>query len=371
MRFSHPPYKDDKMIKFKKCIENLCPYIPGRPIDDVKREFGLTKVVKIASNENPYGCSPKIAEALKNYSEFALYPDGNCTSLREKLSCKLNISANKLIFGAGTDELISLISKAIIEEGDECITASITFSQYEASVLAMGGKMVFSEMQSYAFDLNDILNKITNKTKIIFIANPNNPTGTAFSQKMQIDFLKNVPKNILVVFDEAYGEFAEEIDFPNTLSLLSDYENIILLKTFSKAYGLASFRIGYGVANANIISNLEKIRNPFNVSSISQIAAIAALEDTDFLKKTQKMNLEVKKYLCDEFDKLNLFYIPTYTNFIMVDLKKDSRMIFQNLMKEGFIIRPGSAFNMDSFIRISFGTMEEMREFMNVLKKNI
>ncbi|MDR2939956.1 MAG: histidinol-phosphate transaminase [Clostridiales bacterium] len=359
------------MVQFRECLNSLRPYTPGRPIEYVQKEFNLESVIKLASNENPYGCSKKVIEAIKNFDSHSIYPDGSCLELRSKLSGMLGVGPNNLIFGSGTDELIYLLSKSIINSGDECITAEISFPQYAASVMAMDGKVTYSKMKNYAYDLNDILAKITARTKIIYISNPNNPTGTAFPKEQQLDFINKVPKNILTVFDEAYAEFMADGDMAptETLQLTKAHENIVLLKTFSKAYGLASFRVGYAVANEYIISNLEKIRNPFNVSSIAQAAAIAALGDESFLRYTVENNQKVKKYLYDEFSSLGLPYIPSYANFIMVDIKKDSNEIFKKLMSEGLIVRPGAAYGMPTFLRVSFGALHEMEKFISVLKK--
>jgi len=211
------------MIDFRKCLDKLYPYIPGRPIADVKREYNLTEVYKLASNENPYGTSKSVKKVLENYfSEVNFYPDGNCTALREKLAKHYNISTSQLIFGAGTDEIITLIGRALINKGDECITVKTTFPQYAASVLAMDGVVVYSEMKDYGYDLDDIVSKITDKTKLICIANPNNPAGTTIFREEQEAFLKRVPSNVLVVMDEAYAEYVDDENYPDTLANLSE-----------------------------------------------------------------------------------------------------------------------------------------------------
>jgi len=360
----------DIIISSRKEVESLRPYVPGKPISDVKREYGLKDVIKLASNENPLGCSEKAKEAiidsLKNPS---LYPDGNCTELRNALVKKLNVDSNQLIFGAGSDELISMISKTYISEGDEAITCSPSFPQYKASVISMGGKMIEVPLKNYTFDLDGILDAITNKTKAIFIANPNNPTGTIIDKKQQEDFMKKVPKHILVVWDEAYNEYIRSDDFPNTLSLMQDYDNIILLRTFSKIYGLASLRIGYGVSSNEIIGYLNRIRNPFNVTTPAQVAALASIDDYEFLEKSYICNEESKKYTYERCEKLGLSYIPTYANCIMIDCKLDSLELFEILQKKGIIVRPGFYFGMPTYQRVSFGTKEQMKIFFDLLEE--
>lgn len=358
------------MINYRKSIEPLRPYVPGRPIEDVKREYGLDEVVKIASNENPYGCSPLAKQAVIDCLENPqLYPDGNCTELRQAMSKFYGVKQDQIIFGCGTDEVISMISKVFINPGDECITAETTFSQYAASVDSMGGTMVYVPMKNYGFDLDAIAEKINDRTKIIFITNPNNPTGSTHSNEAQLAFLKKIPSRILVVIDEAYAEFDDEEDYPETLEHMKLYKNIMLLKTFSKAYGLASLRIGFGFAQPEIIALFEKIRNPFNVPIPAQVAAKAGLDDQSFVKSTFEKNKEVREYMRKSFEEMGLFYIPTQANFIMVDTKKDSGALFTELMKKGYIIRPGIAFGMDTFLRVSLGTMDEMQGFIKTLKE--
>jgi len=358
-------------IQYRTEIEPLRPYVPGKPIDDVKREYNLADVVKIASNENPYGCSPKAQQAVIDTlsgPNAALYPDGACTILREALAKKYSVAPNRLVFGCGTDEIISMIGKVFVNHGDECITAAVSFSQYAASVNSMGGTMVYSPMKDHGFDLPDILTKITDKTKVIFIANPNNPTGTTHSAAEQAAFMEKVPAHILVAFDEAYGEFVDESNFPDTTAMLDRYPNILYMKTFSKAYGLASLRVGYAIGDPAVIALFEKIRNPFNVSVQAQAAAVASLADTEFLAKSVEGNRAVRDYLYAEFKALGLSYIPTQANFVMVDIQKDSAQAFIDLMKKGYIIRPGAAFGMQTFLRVTLGTMEQMQGFVAVLK---
>ena len=358
-------------IQHRTAIAPLRPYVPGKPIDDVKREFGLTEVVKIASNENPYGCSPKARQAVIDSMTgpaAALYPDGACTALREALAKKFSVTPNRLIFGCGTDEIIAMISKVYVNPGDECITAAVSFSQYAASVVSMGGTMVYSPMKEHGFDLQDILTKITDKTKVIFIANPNNPTGTMHTAEEQAAFMAKVPPHILVAMDEAYSEFVDDPNYPDTVAMLDTYPNMLYMKTFSKAYGLASLRVGYAIGQPDVIELFEKIRGPFNVSVQAQAAAAAALYDLDFLKQTAEGNIAVRNYLYAEFDKLGLAYIPTQANFLMVDIKKDSAKAFTDLMKLGYVIRPGVAFGMPTFLRVSLGTLEQMQGFIQALQ---
>ena len=357
------------IYKHRSVIDDLEVYVPGRPIEDVKREFGLERVVKLASNENPYGFSPMAREAVMDcFNGAAVYPDGNCTALREALAKKYGAPLQNFIFGAGADEIIAMLGKVFIEEGDECVTAEITFSQYAASVLSMGGKMVYAPMKrDYGHDLDLMAALITDRTRLIFIANPNNPTGMIHTQREQEEFMKKVPKGCVVVFDQAYAEFVDDVNYPDTFGMIKQYDNIVYMKTFSKAYGLASFRVGYAIASPEVIGLMERVRCPFNVSLQGQAAALAALADTGFLNDSIIKNKEIKEFTLKKLTEMNFECLPTQANFIMVNVKRDSRQVFVELMKRGYIIRPGAAFGMDEFIRITLGTMEEMEGFFCAL----
>lgn len=358
------------MIKCRKEVNLLTPYIPGKPIDDVKREFNLDDVIKLASNENPLGCSQSAKNAvISTLDNPSLYPDGNCTKLRNALSEILHQDGEKFIFGCGSDELIGIAGKTYISEGDEAITCTPTFSQYKAATVSMGGKIIEVPLKNHAYDLDGILNKINEKTKIIFISNPNNPTGTIVTKSAQEDFMQNVPSNILVVWDEAYNEYIDDPEFPNTLSLMEKYDNILLLRTFSKMYGLASFRIGYGIASKEIIEYMNRLRGPFNVSAQAQEAALASITSFDFIKESFDLNEASKQYTYKKCEELELDYIKTYGNFIMIDCKLPSLELFNTLQKQGVIVRPGYYFGMDTYQRVTFGTLEQMQRFFELLEK--
>jgi histidinol-phosphate aminotransferase len=357
-------------VEYRKSIEPMAPYVPGRPIEDVQREFNLEKVIKLASNENPLGSSPKVREALiASLEQSNYYPDGNCTRLRERLSQTLSVKPDEIVFGAGADEVLAMIGKVFVNPGDECVTAAVTFSQYEASAVSMGGAMVFVPMKNNAYDLDAIYKRLTEKTKVVFLANPNNPTGTMFSAAEQENFLKKVPSRVLVVIDEAYAEFATDPSYPQTLSMLKKYKNIMLVKTFSKIYGLASLRVGYGIADRGIIQLFEKIRPPFNVTIQGQAAALAALDDQGFVRDSFENNRAAMDYYCGELDSMGLPYIPSQANFVTTDVQRDSREVFQALMKKGYIVRPGYGFGLASWIRVTIGTIPQMRGFVGALKE--
>lgn len=354
-------------INFRSEITNLQPYNPGKPIEDVQREYGLDHVIKLASNENPLGSSPKVKEAISNIlNNLSVYPDGNATKLKEKLGEFLGVGVNEILPTNGLDEMIDLIANAYVDQGDEVIMADVTFPRYIQTTELMGGIPIIVPLKDFTFDLEGILSKITKKTKMIWICNPNNPTGTIVSEKELINFLDKVPNNILVLYDAAYGEYADSEEYPhNSIDLLKDYDNLLIMKTFSKIYGLAGLRVGYTIGNQDIITNINKVRGPFNVNVLALEAAVAALADQDFVKKSYELNLEGKKYLYKEFDKMGFYYPQSQTNHIFVNIGRNGQEVFIEMQKKGVIIRPMAG----DFIRVSIGTMDENKTFIKTLKE--
>lgn len=353
-------------LPFRDVIENISPYVPGKPISDVQRELGLSNVIKLASNENPFGCSPKVKQAIaEGLSEINLYPDGNATLLRESLARHYGLDPEQFVFGAGSNEIISFIAQLFLNPGDESIYPMPSFVWYNTAVRAVGAVPVKIPLRDYTTDLDAIKSSITEKTKIIWICNPNNPTGTIITDKQQEEFLDSVPRNVVVVLDEAYYEYAKGEGFPESVPLLNKYPNIIVLRTFSKAYGLAALRVGYGITSPEIVSYLNRIRPPFNVNTLAQKAAVAALEDQSFVSYAVSETKKGRLTLYEAFEKLGLKYIKSYTNFIWVETSYQSGEIFQKLLKKGVIIRPF----MDNWIRITVGTEEENRALIKSLEE--
>ena len=356
-------------MNYKKSIEKIEPYKPGLSEESIKDKHSLNKVVKLGSNENPYGPTNKIKEIFKNFNNIERYPDNYCTLLRNKLSEKYNISKDNLIFGNGSVEIIQMLARAFIEPDDEVITCIPSFQSYFLETYIESGKMIAVPLtDDYRFDLNGILRSITSKTKMIYITNPNNPTGTIVTNSELKEFLNKVSSNIIVVLDEAYAEFVNDKEYPNSIQLFREYSNLCILKTFSKAYGLASLRIGYGISSKEIISELEKVRLPFNILDIAQMAACIALDDEAHLNNCKKRNREVIEQVYKKLDEYNIEYINTETNFIMIDTKKDCKIVSEKLLQNGFIVRPGFP-NMDTFIRVTIGTEVEMKDFVECLNK--
>lgn len=358
------------MLQYRKSLENISPYVPGKPIDDVKRELGLDQVIKLASNENPLGCSPMARQAVIDTLENpALYPDGNCTELRNELARINGLKPEQFVFGAGSNEIISFIAQVFINPGDESIMAVPTFLWYEIAVRTMDGVVIEVPLKDHKHDLDAMKSKITDKTRIIWLCNPNNPTGTMFTKEEQLNFLKAIPKNIVVVLDEAYYEYVTAQDYPfDSVELLKEYPNLIVLRTFSKIYGLASLRVGYGMASDEIIGYLNRVRPPFNVNTMAQAAALASLRDADFASASSESNSKGKEFLYSSFQQMNLEYIPTQGNFVMVNTGRESMELFQKLLKKGVIVRPGKGFGMPTWQRITIGTQEENEVLVTALK---
>ena len=355
-------------MEYKKVLEHIKPYKPGLSEDDIKKKYNLENVVKLASNENPYGASKNLKRIFDS-QKAAIYPDNYCTELRKKLSQKLGISESKLVFGNGSVEIIQMLARVFIEKDDEVVTCTPTFQSYYLETYIENGKVIsVPVLDDYKFNLEGILEKITDKTKMVYITNPNNPTGTIVEKNEMIQFLEKVPNRVCVILDEAYAEFVNNKNYPNSIKLFEKYNNICILKTFSKAYGLASFRIGYGIASEELVTELEKVRLPFNVSGIAQEAAIIAIEDEEFLNNCKKNNREVIEYVYRKLTEYKITYIETETNFIMIDTKKDSNFIAEKLQQNGFIVRPNFP-NMQTFIRVTVGTRDEMTQFVECLNE--
>jgi histidinol-phosphate aminotransferase len=354
---------------YRDAIDNLKPYVPGKPISEVQREFCIKDVIKLASNENPLGASPKAVHAIRKAAEEVYYyPEGSCFELKKELARKLEAAPENLIFGNGSDELLLMISQAFFNPGDEIIQAdpNLTFVEYNTVTAIAGAVPVFVDLKDYCFDLMAMAEKINEKTKLIFIANPNNPTGTIVTKAEVEEFLKKVPENVLVVFDEAYYEYVERADYPEVILNVKEGKNVIILRTFSKIYGLAGLRIGYGIANKDIISILEKVKQPFNVNSIAQAGALAALSDLRHIEQSRKTNSEGKSFLYDSLEAMGLEFVSSQANFILIDLKKNAKEAAGDMLKEGIIVRPIGGPN---FIRVTIGTAVQNEKFIKTLKK--
>jgi len=348
----------------------LKPYIPGKPIEEVQEEYGLERVVKLASNENPLPLSEKVRKAIENeLREINRYPDSDSRLLKKALAGKLGLSEEMLLFGNGSDGLLKIIGETFLNKGDEVIVSDPTFVEYIFVANLMGAELKRIEMKSYQQDLAGIIGAITDKTKMIFLTSPHNPAGTIIKKGELRDFLDQVPENILVVVDEAYYEYVQDEDYPDIIEFIKEGYPVIGLRTFSKAYGLAGIRLGYLFADPEIVALLAKALDPFNVNRIAQVAALAALEDEEFLQKTIELNEEGKEFLYREMGKRGFDYVPTEANFILVNVRMDAMDLFNKLLRLGVIIRPGDPLGYPEHIRLTIGTMEENKIFLDSIDK--
>ena len=357
-------------IPVRKAILSIKPYVPGKPIAEVQREYGINNIVKMASNENPCGPSPKAVEAMVRAATGTnIYPDGNCYDLKQAVARRLGVSEENLVFGNGADEIIYLLIQAYINPGDEVIIPHPSFLTYTIAAQIMGADIIQVPLRELTTDLATMADRITPKTRLVFVCNPNNPTGTIVTAELLASFLDRVAQQILVVIDEAYFEYVDSPDYPRTLNEIKRRSNVVILRTFSKIYALAGLRVGYGVMDQAVAGELNRIRPPFSINSLAQAAALASLSDEDYVRRGFELNLAGKKYIYAEVERLGLEYVPSQANFIIIKTGKSSAQVFEDKLRLGMIIRPGHIFGLDGYIRVTTGTMEQNRKFIEVLEK--
>ncbi len=344
-------------MKIKENIKGIPPYVPGIKIQGKE---------KLSSNENPLGSSPMAMKAIKEIDSYSIYPDGSSKELREAIASKNDVHIDNIIVGNGSDEILMWPSLCLIGKGDNAVTALNTFSEYTFSTLVTDGEIRKAPLINGKFNKDEMLKLIDDKTKIVYICNPNNPTGTFLPKVELLDLLNSIPKDKLIIVDEAYGEYGDE-EFYSCKPEIDNYSNLLILKTFSKIYGLASLRLGYAIANTDLISNLWRTKQPFNVNQAAQTGGLAALSDEEFVKESIKMNEEGKKYLYRELDNLGLSYYKTQANFICIDVKKDSKEVYNSVLAQGMTIRPCGSFGLPNHIRITIGTENQMKNFIKYL----
>ncbi|OAS86329.1 histidinol-phosphate transaminase [Metabacillus litoralis] len=357
-------------MQIKEQLLSLKPYQPGKPIEEVKKEFNLTKVVKLASNENPYGCSKKAKQAiLDELDQLAIYPDGYSALLRTQVAKHVGVNEDELLFGNGSDEVVQIICRALLSPQKNTVMATPTFPQYKHNAVIEGAEIREVPLVDGDHNLDEMLTKIDENTTVLWVCTPNNPTGTYVKKQELLDFLSKVPKHVLVVVDEAYYEYVVAEDYPQTVPLLKDYPNLMILRTFSKAYGLAALRVGYGIANADLIRKIEPAREPFNTSRVAQAAAIAALEDPAFVSECSDKNKQGLQQFYQFCEDLKLEFYSSEGNFILIDFKRDSDEVFNALLKKGYIVRSGNALGFPTHLRITVGTEEQNAEIIEILKE--
>lgn len=350
-------------------VQGLTPYVPGKPVEELERELGISNIVKLASNENPLGPSDAVLTAIDAVkSEMARYPDGNGFHLKHALASHLAVSQEQITLGNGSNDVLDLIARAYLASGDEAVFSQYAFAVYPISTQAVGATAVVTPAKDYGHDLQAMANAVSEKTKVIFIANPNNPTGTSFGKSEWEAFIAQIPERVLVVLDEAYIEYVEGEASLNGLDYLSQYPNLIVTRTFSKAYGLASLRVGYSISHPQVANVLNRVRHPFNVNSFALAAAVAALKDTAYLQKSRELNQRGMVQLENGFKQLGLDYIPSAGNFITVHFQQNGAELFQKLLQQGVIVRPVGNYGMPNSLRISIGLPEENQRCLDALK---
>lgn len=357
-------------------VRTLQPYQPGKPDSEVRRAYGLTDIIKLASNENPFGPSPKAMAAVTGcMQELARYPDGNGYDLKASLSVRLGVAMESITLGNGSNDVLEIIARTFLAPGLSSVFSQYAFAVYYLVTQAIGAQPRVAQAYSpdhsmpYGHDLNAMAEQIAPTTRLVFIANPNNPTGTWLGRTELETFLASLPEQVLVVVDEAYTEYVEDEDYPNAISWLSRFPNLIVVRTFSKAYGLAGLRVGYAVSHPSVANLLNRVRQPFNVNIPAQVAALAALEDKDHLKRTRHLNQQGMGQLKHAFDRLGLSYLPSMGNFLCVQMDGPGASVFQALLHRGIIVRPVDNYGLPNFLRVTVGSERENNLLIHGLKE--
>ena len=351
-------------------ITELSPYQPGKPVEELERELGIADIIKLASNENPLGPSLAVTESISGLlGDLARYPDGSAYQLKDKLQARLGIDPATVTVGNGSNDVLELVARVFLGPGLESIVSEHSFVVYPLVTKSLGAELKVIPAIEFGQDLKATLAAISEQTRIVFIANPNNPTGTWVSKQSLLSFLNAVPKDVLVVLDEAYAEYVDEPDYPNGLELVRDYSNLIVTRTFSKAYGLAGLRMGYSVSHPDIADLMNRVRQPFNVNSMSLAAALVALDDDAHLKESVRVNKEGMKMLTEACAQLGLGYIPSVGNFLTIDFGRDAMPVYDGLLREGVIVRPIGVYGLPNHLRVTIGLPEENMRFVGSLQK--
>ena len=350
-------------------IARLKPYHPGKPIEEVQRELGLSHVIKLASNENPNGPSPKAVEAMHAAAlRVALYPEGAAPLLRAAVAERLDVSEDALVFGNGSDELLHLVCETFLVPGiDGTVQADPTFAMYEIYSTLANADIVKVPLKNFAHDLDAMADAITDKTRVVFIANPNNPTGTLVTRRQVEGLLDRLPARVILVSDEAYDDYVESPDKPNLLPFVREGRNIIVTRTFSKVYALAGLRVGFAVAPPALAGYMNRARSPFNVNLVAQAAALAAFKDVDHVRCSVAANSAGKRQIYAALESARIGYVPSEANFVLIDVERDSREVFDALMRRGVIVRAGHGLGLPRHIRVTIGTAEQNTRFLSDL----
>lgn len=347
-------------------IRGIVPYKPGKPMDELERELGIKGSIKIASNENPIGPSPKAMEAIKNtLASLNRYPDGNATVLKDKLSKHLGVKPSNLVIGNGSNEILELVLRTYLKPGGTVVFSEHAFVVYQLVTQASGGRGIAVPMRGFTHDLEAMARAIRPDTCMVFVANPNNPTGT-MNTATEVEALINaLPENCLLMLDEAYNEYVEDPKYPESIRYID--RRVVVARTFSKLHGLAGLRVGYGIADESVTDYMNRVRQPFNVNMLAQVAAAAAIDDVEHQEKARRWNREGMAYILGALEKMGLTWVPSVTNFVLINVERDSNEIFQALLRKGVIVRPMAEYNYPKYIRVTIGTPAENERFIRSL----
>lgn len=351
-------------------VREIAPYMPGKPISELARELGIDPIdiIKLASNENPLGPSPKVVEALRaGLADLTLYPDGSGFDLRNALMKRWGVKSDEVILGNGSNDVLEMVAAAFLRPGTAAVFSQYAFAVYPLATKARGARGIEVPAVAWGHDLPSMLAAIDEDTRLIFVANPNNPTGTFLSSTAVREFLKEVPREVIVVLDEAYYEYLPEADRSGAEAWIHEFPNLLVVRTFSKAYGLAGLRVGYGIGQAELIDLLNRVRQPFNVGSLGLVAATAALADEEYVQRTQTLNAVEMERLASSLDRLGFPFIPSRGNFITVEVG-DAHAVFNALLRQGVIVRPVAGYGMPRHLRVSIGLPEENDRFIAALR---
>jgi histidinol-phosphate aminotransferase len=352
-------------------VRRIAPYVPGKPVEELAREYGLDEkdIVKLASNENPRGPSPRVREAIASaVAGITRYPDGNGFALKTALATRFGVGREQVVLGNGSNDILELVTQAFLRPGDQAVYSQHAFAVYPLATQARGASGIAVPARELGHDLDAMCAAITPRTRIVFIANPNNPTGTWLPPEAVTRFIAATPRDVLIVLDEAYNEYLPATHRSDTSAWIADHPNLIISRTFSKAYGLAGLRVGYGLMNERVADMLNRVRQPFNVSSIAQVAALAALDDADYLQESARLNFAGLEQLMRGLDAMGIGYVPSHGNFLLVRVGDDAGPVYGALLRKGVIVRPVANYGLPQHLRVTVGLESENRRFLSALQ---
>ncbi len=348
----------------------LTPYVPGKPLSELEREFGVSESIKLASNENPLGPSPRVLEAVQaELAQLTRYPDGGAFALRQALARHHDIDPLCITVGNGSNDVLDMIARVFLWHGRESLFSQYAFAVYPLSSMAVGAELRVAPASDYGHDLDAMRAMVNERTGVVWIANPNNPTGTRLDRDALYAFIATLPSEVIVVVDEAYIDYVTLPDHPDASAWLADFPNLIVTRTFSKAYGLAALRVGYGLSHPDVADLLNRVRQPFNVDSLAQVAAIAALDDKAYLARAVELNQQGMQQLLAGIERLGLTSIPSFGNFVTIDLGRDAGPVDQSLLRLGVVTRPVANYGMPNHLRVSIGLADENARFLAALEQ--